>query len=144
MRFPRIPLLRPRGLHPGPPPRHRPHQAVPPRPRQLDEKGVIQLLYDPAIGEAAPLLGAVGQMQFEVFAHRLANEFGATVELEPAGYTIARRTDPTSAERLRTLGGVAVYARPDGTLYAPFESPYWLQRIEADHPHLALDPILTQ
>jgi peptide chain release factor 3 len=110
---------------------------------QLDEEGVIQLLVDPAIGDAAPLLGAVGPMQFEVFAHRLANEFGAPVDLETTKYTLARRTDAASAERLRDLGGVAVYTRPDGTLYALVESPYWLQRLQADHPDLTLDPILN-
>lgn len=25
----------------------------------------------------------------------------------------------------------------------PFEDPYWLQRVENDHPDLTLDPILT-
>jgi peptide subunit release factor RF-3 len=143
VRFPRIPAFAPevftrvRPLDTGRTKQFRRGLA------QLDEEGVIQLLHDPAIGEAAPLLGAVGQMQFEVFAHRLANEFGATVVLDPAGYSVARRTDSTSADALGSLGGVDVYARPDGALYALFESPYWLQRIETDHPHLTLDPVLT-
>jgi peptide chain release factor 3 len=143
VRFPRIPsfapevFARPRPLDTGRTKQFRRGIA------QLDEEGVIQLLGDAAIGDAAPLLGAVGQMQFEVFAHRLANEFGAPVELEVTKYQLARRTDSDSATRLRSLGGVAVYARPHGTLYALFESPYWLQRIEGDHRELTLDPILN-
>ena len=36
----------------------------------------MQVLYEDN-GDPIPLLGAVGQMQFEVFVHRLVNEFGA-------------------------------------------------------------------
>ena len=50
---------------------------------QLDEEGVVQVLRDPDIGDQAPVLAAVGPMQFEVAVHRLENEFGAPVELSP-------------------------------------------------------------
>jgi peptide chain release factor 3 len=109
---------------------------------QLDEEGVVQVLYDPLIGDAAPLLGAVGQMQFEVFTHRLANEFGATVELKSSRYSAARRTDEPSAAALRKFSSVGIFRRRDGTLYALFESPYWLARIQSDNPELTLDLIV--
>jgi peptide chain release factor 3 len=109
---------------------------------QLDEEGVVQVLYDPLIGDAAPLLGAVGQMQFEVFTHRLANEFGATVELKSSRYSTARRTDEQSAAALRKFSSVGIFRRRDATLYALFESPYWLARIQSDHPELTLDLIV--
>ena len=48
---------------------------------QLDEEGVVQVLRDDAMGDQAPVLAAVGPMQFEVAVHRLENEFGAPVEL---------------------------------------------------------------
>ena len=50
---------------------------------QLDEEGVVQVLRDPEMGDQAPVLAAVGPMQFEVAVHRLENEFGAPVELLP-------------------------------------------------------------
>ena len=50
---------------------------------QLDEEGVVQVLRDPDLGDQAPVLAAVGPMQFEVAVHRLENEFGAPVELSP-------------------------------------------------------------
>ena len=53
---------------------------------QLDEEGVVQVLRDPDLGDQAPVLAAVGPMQFEVAVHRLENEFGAPVELSPTGY----------------------------------------------------------
>jgi peptide chain release factor 3 len=108
---------------------------------QLDEEGVVQVLYE-TNGDPIPLLGAVGQMQFEVFVHRLEHEFGAKVELSNSRYTTARRTDEESAEALRRFNSVGIFRRHDGAYYALFESPYWLQRIKADNPEITLEPIL--
>ncbi len=51
--------------------------------QQLDEEGVVQVLRDPEFGDQAPVLAAVGALQFEVATHRLDAEFGAPVELTP-------------------------------------------------------------
>jgi peptide chain release factor 3 len=109
--------------------------------QQLEQEGVIQVLRDPD-GDPTPLLAAVGQMQFEVFTHRLEHEFGAQVELSPSPYRVARRTDAPTAEHLRRTTGVRVMARSDETLLALFESPYWLQRVESDHPDWCLDHVI--
>jgi peptide chain release factor 3 len=106
---------------------------------QLDEEGVVQVLRDPDLGDQAPMLAAVGPMQFEVAVHRLENEFGAPVELSPSNFKIARRTDAESAAVLRSMSGVAVLERGDGTLLALFESPYWLARVESEQPELTLE-----
>jgi len=55
---------------------------------QLGEEGAIQI-FQPLDG-GAPILGAVGPLQFEVVVHRLAHEYGAEVRLVPAGYYGAR------------------------------------------------------
>jgi peptide chain release factor 3 len=101
---------------------------------QLDEEGVVQVLRDPDIGDQAPVLAAVGQLQFEVFAHRLETEFGAAVELGGSPYVVARRTDATTAAELRGLVGVRVLHRSDGSPVALFESKYRMDRLIADHP----------
>jgi peptide chain release factor 3 len=111
---------------------------------QLDEEGVVQVLRDADLGDQAPVLAAVGPMQFEVAVHRLENEFGAPVELSPTAYRVARRTDETSAPALRAMTGVTVLGRADGTLYALFESPYWLARVESDHPGLTLERLIAE
>ena len=36
------------------------------------------------------ILGAVGQLQFEVFEHRMNNEYNVDVVMEPVGRKIAR------------------------------------------------------
>ncbi len=69
---------------------------------QLDEEGVVQVLRDPDLGDTAPMLAAVGPLQFEVFAYRLANEFGAPIELSSTPYQAIRRTD--TAERGAATG----------------------------------------
>jgi peptide chain release factor 3 len=111
---------------------------------QLDEEGVVQVLRDADIGDQAPVLAAVGPMQLEVAMWRLEHEFGAPTELSPTQYSIARRTDPTSADALRAMPGVGVMARADGTLYALFESPYWLARVESENPSLTLDRLVAE
>ncbi len=111
---------------------------------QLDEEGVVQVLRDPDLGDQAPVLAAVGPMQLEVAMWRLEHEFGAPTELSPTQFTIARRTDEASAEDLRSMPGVGVMARADGTLYALFESPYWLARVESEHAELTLDRLVAE
>jgi peptide chain release factor 3 len=110
---------------------------------QLDEEGVVQVLRDPQMGDSAPILAAVGQLQFEVFADRLDVEFNAPSEILSAPYDAIRLTDEQSAKRLREIGGIRVLQRGDGHLVALFESRYRLQRIESDEPELMLDHILA-
>ena len=110
---------------------------------QLDEEGVVQVLRyvnDPA---SPPLLAAVGQLQFEVVANRLANEFGATVELSSSRFNLARRTDAASMPGLARMSGVEVRERSDGTLLALFESKYWLNHLLANQPELVLEPLVA-
>ena len=108
---------------------------------QLDSEGVVQVLRDPQQGDANPVLAAVGQLQFEVFASRLDIEFNAPSEVIPSPYESIRFTDDVSAERLKEIGGIRIMRRSDGRLVALFESRYRLQRIESDEPDLVLDPI---
>lgn len=110
---------------------------------QLDEEGVIQVLRHPDRGEQEPILAAVGPMQYDVAVYRLENEFGATIELTPTPYVLARRTDRESADRLRGRRNVEVVSRADGTLLALFTSQYHLEAALRDLDGIVLDPIVT-
>jgi peptide chain release factor 3 len=55
---------------------------------QLGEEGAIQV-FRPVAGTVL-LLGAVGQLQFEVVAHRLEHEYGCKARIMPARYNVAR------------------------------------------------------
>ena len=111
---------------------------------QLDEEGVIQVLRDPDLGDQAPVLAAVGPMQFDVASHRLENEFGAPARLESTSWKVARRTDEESEAELRRMPGTTVLHRADGTLLALFENPFWLERLASDHPELMLEKLPAQ
>ncbi|MBY0454156.1 MAG: peptide chain release factor 3 [Burkholderiaceae bacterium] len=68
---------------------------------QLGEEGAIQVFKPDAGG--AMLLGAVGQLQFEVVQHRLKNEYDADVRLDGCQYTGARWITADSPADLRAF-----------------------------------------
>ncbi len=55
---------------------------------QLGEEGAIQV-FRPIAGSLL-LLGAVGQLQFEVVAHRLEHEYGVKARIMPSNFNLAR------------------------------------------------------
>ncbi len=55
---------------------------------QLGEEGAIQV-FRPHLGSSL-LLGAIGQLQFDVVAHRLQTEYGVDARLLPSRYALAR------------------------------------------------------
>lgn len=110
---------------------------------QLGEEGVVHVLRHPQLGDQAPVLGGVGPMQFEVAAHRLEHEFGASVSLEPAPYRVARRTDEEGERTVRSARYGDVLHRSDGTRLAVFRSELELERFEREHRGVALDPFVT-
>ena len=55
---------------------------------QLGEEGAIQV-FRPVAGSVL-MLGAVGQLQFEVVAHRLEHEYGCKARISPCRFQIAR------------------------------------------------------
>ncbi len=55
---------------------------------QLGEEGAIQV-FRPMVGSIL-MLGAVGQLQFEVVAHRLEHEYGCKARISPCRFQVAR------------------------------------------------------
>ncbi|ABM56440.1 peptide chain release factor 3 [Verminephrobacter eiseniae] len=68
---------------------------------QLGEEGAIQVFRPDAGGNM--LLGAVGQLQFEVVQHRLKAEYDADMRLETCQYTGARWITADSPAELRAF-----------------------------------------
>jgi peptide chain release factor 3 len=110
---------------------------------QLDQEGVIQVLRHPELGDQAPVLAAVGALQFEVAAWRMEHEFGSPLRLESTSWSEARRTEDAAVDPLRRMRDVAVYRRASGTPIALFRDRWQVERIERDHPELVLDKIVT-
>jgi peptide chain release factor 3 len=61
---------------------------------QLLDEGVIQVFHIGQGQQRVPLLGAVGQLQFDVVRYRLETEYGAESRLENAPYHEIRWLDP--------------------------------------------------
>ncbi|MCX7674421.1 MAG: peptide chain release factor 3 [Bdellovibrionaceae bacterium] len=57
----------------------------------LSEEGAIQLFIDPVVGPQDPILGAVGQLQFDVLLFRLQDEYQLEgVSLQTLPFSVAR------------------------------------------------------
>jgi peptide chain release factor 3 len=65
---------------------------------QLLNEGVIQTFHHLDGATNVPLLGAVGQLQFEVVLYRMQNEYGAECRLEPTAFKEIRWFDPSVTE----------------------------------------------
>jgi peptide chain release factor 3 len=111
---------------------------------QLDGEGVVQVLRSDRRGDQAPVLAAVGPMQFEVATARLQAEFGVDTTVEHLPYQLARRTDPAGEEALRRAPGVEVLTRVrDGALLALFPTRWRLDTISRNNPGVRLEPLLA-
>lgn len=101
---------------------------------QLDQEGVVQVLRSDRRGEQAPVLAAVGPMQFEVAAHRMATEFGAPITLESLPYQVARIAEPADVDFVDKQALAEVLTRSDGVHLAVFSNSWRLQGFQRDHP----------
>jgi peptide chain release factor 3 len=111
---------------------------------QLHTEGVIQVLSSDLRGDQAPVLAAVGPLQFDVVLHRLEHEFGARAELDHLGYTLARRTDAEGARMLAGQRGTeALTRRHDGALLALFSDKWRLGQVQREHPGILLEPLIA-
>ena len=49
---------------------------------QLSEEGAIQVFKEPDIGVEELVIGAVGELQFDVLEHRLKYEYGVDIRMQ--------------------------------------------------------------
>ena len=91
---------------------------------QLRSEGVIQVFHLLNTIQKTALLGAVGQLQFEVVKHRLETEYGAEVRLEDTPFTEVRWVSPElTAEDFNGMylgSNVRLAADTDGQLVLMF------------------------
>ncbi|MEU4681671.1 peptide chain release factor 3 [Streptomyces xinghaiensis] len=113
---------------------------------QLDEEGVVQVLVSELRGDQAPVLAAVGPMQFDVVSARMAGEFSAPVRLEPLPYHVARATDAEGAEALngsRLARGEALTRIRDHAHLALFQDRWQANSFRRAFPDARLEPLLA-
>ena len=85
---------------------------------QIAQEGAIQV-YHNEFNDV--ILGAVGQLQFEVFEYRLKNEYNSEIRMEPLDYSVARWVAPGSPKDVKDY----VVARST-LVYDHFERPILL------------------
>jgi peptide chain release factor 3 len=79
--------------------------------RQLSEEGAAQVFYEDASGGVAPIVGAVGRLQFDVLLHRLEHEYRVPARLANLGFSAARwvEGEPGAIRDLRGPGRLLVH-----------------------------------
>lgn len=106
---------------------------------QLVQEGAVQLFREPRGGSATIILGAVGQLQFDVFSHRLASEYGVDPGLTMLDYRLARwpqgEFDP---EIVRFSERIRMFEDREGRLVLLAKSEWDIKRLEDKHPELKL------
>ncbi|WP_428420320.1 peptide chain release factor 3 [Methylibium sp.] len=109
---------------------------------QLGEEGAIQV-FRPTVG-GAMLLGAIGQLQFEVVQHRLKAEYGVDVRLSGSRFHGARwvTCDDDAAMRKFTDEAANKLALDAAdTLAYLMTSPYDLRLTQDRHPQVVFHPL---
>ncbi|MEZ0356423.1 peptide chain release factor 3 [Mycobacterium sp. SA01] len=110
---------------------------------QLEQEGVVQVLRSDRRGDQAPVLAAVGPLQFEVTSHRMATEFNAPISLDSLPYTVARAVDPEDAPFVDKQVSTEVLTRTDGVMLALFTTKWRLQGFQEDNPTVTLRPLVA-
>jgi peptide chain release factor 3 len=106
---------------------------------QLAQEGCVQLFSDPGAGTSAPIVGAVGPLQFEVLQHRLATEYGVALKLTPLPYALARwPRRGFDAEAFRYSDSVRIVEDRDGRVVLLFRTPWNLEMTQQKYPELEL------
>ena len=107
---------------------------------QLVQEGAIQLFKTYRMEDY--IIGAVGQLQFEVFQYRMKQEYHADVIMESIGPKIARWIEDGKAdESLSSARSLLVKDRFDRPLFL-FENDFALRWFQDKHPDISLISML--
>ena len=109
---------------------------------QLGEEGAIQVFKPDAGGNM--LLGAVGQLQFEVVQHRLKTEYDCDVRLEACQYTGARwitADTPAELREFETAYPLRMAHDAADTLAYLCTSPYDVRLAQERFPKIHFHPL---
>jgi len=105
--------------------------------KQLEEEGLMQVFYV-AAGRREPIVGVVGALQFDVITSRLRTEYGVAVEIEPAGYAVARWLGGPAGATPAVGGQSAVAMDRQERRVLLFGSEWELQYFQRHHPDVVL------
>jgi peptide chain release factor 3 len=105
---------------------------------QLAEEGSVQIFIDPRVGEQDPIIGVVGELQFDVLLYRLNDEYGLEVKLERLPLSVARwpRQKETGKMPTSINGGGILYQDTKQRPVVLLNKEWDLQWLTKENPNL--------
>jgi peptide chain release factor 3 len=100
---------------------------------ELADEGVVQLFN---LSEATPLIGVIGQLQFDVFKYRLEDEYGVPIRLEPLPFECSRWIDKANVHKAGRFDKVV--QDDAGNPVILFESQFRLKSFQEQNPDVIL------
>ena len=113
---------------------------------QLREEGAVQIFYPWGSTRTEPIVGVVGELQFEVAKYRLESEYGVKTHFSNLPLTLALRVggDPESAARAQLPTNAKLVEDWEGQPIALFESEWSVRLAQEWNPALTFLPYVTQ
>jgi peptide chain release factor 3 len=105
--------------------------------KQISEEGAVQLFIDPVIGAQDPIIGVVGELQFEVLIYRLQDEYGLDVRLNRLPYSVARWPRDIEGKSVEELkGNFTIYRDLNNTPVILLEKEWDLNWAKKENPDI--------
>lgn len=106
--------------------------------QQLAEEGMIQLLYDPLVGKQDPIVGVVGELQFDVLLFRLNDEYQLEARLDRLPFTTARWPYTKDGQPVKEAvrGGSKLYLDEDDRPVVLLEKEWDLNWLKKENPDI--------
>lgn len=106
--------------------------------KQLSEEGTIQLFYEPHLGQQDPVIGVVGELQFDVLIFRLKEEYSLDVRLERLPFSVARWPRKKTGEPISGAlnGGAKMFLDEQQNPVVLLEREWDLKWLEKENPEL--------
>lgn len=103
----------------------------------LSEEGAIQLFIDPLIGPQDPIIGVIGELQFEVLIRRMQDEYNLDVKLQRLPLTVARWPRSAAGEAVSELkGNFTIYRDMIDQPVILVEQEWDLNWAKKENPHV--------
>jgi peptide chain release factor 3 len=106
--------------------------------QQLAEEGMIQMLYDPLVGKQDPIVGVVGELQFDVLLFRLNEEYQLDARLDRLPFTVARWPFGPDGQPVKSAikGGSRLYMDEDERPVVLLEKEWDLNWLKKENPEI--------
>jgi peptide chain release factor 3 len=107
---------------------------------QLCQEGTVQLFYEESRAASDPILGAVGELQFDVLLFRLQNEYNVDCKLQRLPYQIARWTDASDEDiaQSRSRTDATIVTDMQGNRLFLFKNDFHLNYFRGELPGIRL------